>query len=159
MKKLTEKEELAAQSLLILKKKADAYRAHYKCDKMSAAAVNVEAHRLFERPHVAARVAELKEKRSKRTDIDADYVLKQAVKIHERVMQEVTPETFADGTPITDDDGNLIFGFDAKAAVSSLKLIGDHVGVQAFKKVVDVEVGAKKSLAELLQQAIADDSK
>jgi phage terminase small subunit len=126
---------------------------------MKSDTVNRKAVELFNKPHVAARYEALQEARSKRTGINADYVLNQAVKIHERVMQEVTPETYADGTQITDEEGNPIYGFDAKAAVSSLKLIGDHVGVQAFKKQVEVEVGVKKSLAELLQQAVADDSK
>lgn len=157
-KKLTAKEEGACQDLLTLGKKSAAYRENYSCSKMKATTVNRKAVELFDKPHIRDRVDALKAERSERTAIDADYVLDQAVKIHERVMQEVTPKTFADGTQITDDDGNAMFVFDAKAAVSSLKLIGDHVGIQAFKKVVDVEVGAKKSLAELLKQA-ADDEK
>ncbi len=34
----------------------------------------------------------------------------------------------------TDEDGKTIFGFDAKGAVAALKLIGEHVTVQAFKQ-------------------------
>jgi len=159
MKKLTIKEEGFCQSFLILGDKSAAYKENYNCLRMKPTTINVRASELSVKENVAARIKELKKERSDRTSIDADYVLRQAVKLHERCMQEVKPKTYSDGTQIEDDEGNPLFEFNASGAVSSLKLIGDHVGVQAFKKVVDVEVGAKKSLAELLQQAIADDSK
>ncbi|MFQ9316798.1 terminase small subunit [Dysgonomonas mossii] len=39
------------------------------------------------------RIKELIEERNNRVQVDADYVLKQAVKLHERCMQEVRPKT------------------------------------------------------------------
>ena len=42
---------------------------------------------------IQSRIKQLIEERNNRLKIDADYVLKQAVKLHERCMQEVRPKT------------------------------------------------------------------
>jgi len=152
-KKLTDKEERACQSLLTENSKAAAYRANYNCGRMKPATINRKAIELYDKTHIIARVTELKAARSERTGITADWVLNQAVKIHERTMQEVKPKLLKNGDPIKDDEGNPVYEFDARAALGALKLVGDHVNVQAFKKVIDVEVGAKKSLQDLLKEA------
>lgn len=94
-----------------------------------------QGSRLFTSVVIQTRVAELMQDRMKRVDIDADYVLRQAVKLHERCMQEIEPVTDRRGEEIKDESGKTIFAFDAKAAATALKLIGDHVNVQAFKTV------------------------
>ncbi len=43
------------------------------------------------------------------------------------------------GKPLTDDDGNSLFTFNASAANRALELIGKHVGVGAFKDRLEVE--------------------
>ena len=100
----------------------------------------VSASRHMDNPKVQARIAELMEHRNKRVKIDADYVLKQSVKIHERCMQEIEPFTDAKGNHIHDDKGRPLYVFDAKAAIAALGLVGKHVDVQAFKERVDVNV-------------------
>jgi phage terminase small subunit len=70
------------------------------------------------KPAIAGAIQEALALRSERTEIRADYVLKQAVKLHERCMQ--------------DDE------FNAAGAAKALQLIGNHINVQAFqeKKVI-----------------------
>lgn len=55
-------------------------------------------------------------------------------------MQEVEPLTDRRGEEITDEQGRTVYGFDAKGAVASLKLIGDHITVQAFKQQTSTEI-------------------
>lgn len=82
--------------------------------------------------NISERIKELIQERNERVKVDADYVLRQAVKVHERCMQEVKP------TATCDVDGNLIFEFDASNAIKSLELIGKHINIKAFDKGVDV---------------------
>lgn len=100
----------------------------------------VSASRHMDNPKVQARIEELMKHRNKRVKIDADYVLKQSVKIHERCMQEIEPFTDAKGNHIHDDKGRPLYVFDAKAAIAALGLVGKHVDVQAFKERMDVNV-------------------
>ncbi|MBO1505212.1 terminase small subunit [Serratia proteamaculans] len=111
----------------------------------------VSASRHMDNPKVQARIAELMEHRNKRVKIDADYVLKQSVKIHERCMQEIEPFTDAKGNHIHDDKGRPLYVFDAKAAIAALGLVGKHVNVQAFKERVDVNVNV--TLADRMANA------
>ncbi|HIC7644616.1 TPA: terminase small subunit [Serratia liquefaciens] len=111
----------------------------------------VSASRHMDNPKVQARIAELMKHRNKRVKIDADYVLKQSVKIHERCMQEIEPFTDAKGNHIHDDKGRPLYVFDAKAAISALSLVGKHVDVQAFKERMDVNVNV--TLADRMANA------
>ena len=83
--------------------------------------------------------------RIKRTKIDADWVLNQAVKLHNRCMQ---------GEPVLDRDGNETgeWKFEHAGANKSLELIGKHVNVQAFteKQVSEITHKVDETLAERL---------
>ena len=79
--------------------------------------------------------------RSQELKIDAEWVLKQAVELHQRCMQNVKPKMIRRGGEMVqaqDDEGNLLYVFDAANAKASLDLIGKHVDVQAFKDTVTV---------------------
>ncbi len=129
MAKLTDKQELFAREYLKdLNATQAAIRAGY-----SEKTAQVQSSRLLSNVMVQQRVSELASERNSRVGIDADYVLRQAVKLHERCMQEVEPITDRRGEEILDEDGKTIFGFDAKGAAAALKLVGDHISVQAFK--------------------------
>lgn len=78
------------------------------------------------------RIKELIEERNNRVQVDADYVLKQAVKLHQRCMQEVRPKIIR-GEQVKDDEGNNVFIFDSMGAAKSLELIGKHVNVKAWE--------------------------
>lgn len=133
---LTDKQEMFCREYLIdLNATQAAIRAGY-----SDGSARNQAHRLMTNDDILQRIAELNQDRLKRTNIDADYVLRQAVKLHERCMQEVEPITDRRGEEITDEQGRTVYGFDAKGAVASLKLIGDHITVQAFKQQTSTEI-------------------
>jgi len=133
---LTDKQEMFCREYLIdLNATQAAIRAGY-----SDGSARNQAHRLMTNDDILQRIAELNQDRLKRTNIDADYVLRQAVKLHERCMQEVEPLTDRRGEEITDEQGRTVYGFDAKGAVASLKLIGDHITVQAFKQQNSTEI-------------------
>lgn len=135
--KLTPKQDAFCREYLVdLNATQAAIRAGYS-EKTAAE----QASRLLTNVKISERVKELSDSRRERVQIDADYVLKQAIKIHERCMQEVKPVVTRGGEQVTDDDGNPVYGFDAKGAVASLKLVGDHINVQAFKQQTELSGG------------------
>lgn len=85
-------------------------------------------HELLKRPDVQERIAELKAERSERTKIDADWVLAQAVKVHERCMQAEPVMEQVDGE--WRETGE--YKFEHSGANRALEIIGRHVDVQAF---------------------------
>ena len=88
---------------------------------------------LLGKTSISEAISKAQAERAERTKIDADYVLKQAVKLHERCMQEVEPLTGRKGQQIRDDEGNPLFVFNAAGAAKALELVGKHVNVQAFR--------------------------
>ena len=97
------------------------------------------------KPDIASFIAELKQKRSDETTIDAAWVLRQAVKVHDRCMQ---------AEPIIDKEGGSTgeYKFEHTGANKALEIIGKHVGVQAFlerKEVAVVELTHEEWLDNL----------
>lgn len=94
--------------------------------------------RLLKNVEVAAALVDAKADRAEAVGIDAQYVLRQAVKLHERCMQEIEPLTDRKGEQVMvkTEDGELAkaFVFNAAGAAKALELVGKHVGVQAFKE-------------------------
>lgn len=97
------------------------------------------------KPIIQSHIAECIQKRLDRLQIDSDWVLRQAVKVHERCMQ---------GEPIIDRDGAFTgeWKFEHAGANKSLELIGKHVDVQAFseKTVTETTLKVDSPLAERL---------
>ncbi len=77
------------------------------------------------KPIITNAIQKAMEERMKIVKIDADYVLRQAVKVHERCLQEV---------PVFDKKGNETgeYKFDSAGANKSLEIIGKHVTILAF---------------------------
>ncbi len=141
--KLTPKQQCFIDEYLIdLNASRAAIRAGYS--KNSARQIGVEN---LSKPVIAAAVAMAKRERSGATKVDAEWVLRQAVELHQRCMQEIRPVL----NPKTrkqlhDDDGNALFSFNAAAANRALELIGKHVEIGAWKD--RVEVSNEISLVE-----------
>ena len=114
-----------------------------------------QAARLLINVNIQSKIAELKQERSQRVQIDADWVLMAAKKIYDRCMQE-EPILDRDGNPLKVVDGNGVivaaYKFDSSGANKALDTIGKHVSVQAFNEKVTSEVTHKvdKSLADRL---------
>lgn len=127
---LTAKQQLFVQEYLIdLNATQAAIRAGY-----SPKTAYSMGQRLLKNVEVAAAIAEALAKRAERVEIDQDYVLRQAVKLHERCMQEVAPFTDRKGEHIHDENGNPLYVFNANGAAKALELVGKHVAVGAFKE-------------------------
>ncbi|MGG2139985.1 terminase small subunit [Symbiopectobacterium sp. RP] len=151
MAKLTDKQELFAREYL---KDLNATQAAIRAGYSEKTARKIGSENLS-KPDLTERIAELNSERMQRVQIDADYVLRQAVKLHERCMQEVEPITDRRGEEVKDDQGRTIYHFDAKGAAAALKLVGEHITVQAFKTTIKSEhagsigLNLNKSLGEL----------
>ena len=104
----------------------------------------------LKKPVIIAAVAKAKRERSEATKIDAEWVLRQAVELHGRCMQEIRPALNPKTRKqLKDDDGNALFTFNAAAASRALELIGKHTEVAAFKDRLEVSGG--QTLAERIQ--------
>lgn len=128
MAKLTAKQERFVEEYLIdLNATRAAIDAGY-----SPKTAKVIGHENLTKPYISAAIAEAKLIRSEETKIDAAYVLRQATKLHERCMQEISPVRTSTGAQLRDEDGNPVFTFNAAGAAKALEIIGKHVGVKAF---------------------------
>jgi phage terminase small subunit len=99
-------------------KDLNASQAAIRCG-YSERSSRMQGSRLMTDDNILRRIEELKLERSERTKIDVDYVLKRATMMHEQCW---------------DRD-------DAKNAIAALKLVGDHVNVQAFKQHTEISGG------------------
>ncbi len=96
-------------------------------------------------------IAEAKRERSEATKIDAEWVLRELVKLHQRVTQEIKPALHPKTRKeMKDEEGNLLFVFNAAAANRALELIGKHTDIGAYKDRLEVSGGL--SLVERLQR-------
>lgn len=130
---MTPKQQRFAEEYIVdLNATQAAIRAGY-----SEATAHAIGHENLSKPEIAAAITAAAAARSQRTAITADYVLSQAVKLHERCMQEVDPVLDRRGQQIRDDAGNPLFEFNATAAAKALELVGKHVAVQAFRDKID----------------------
>jgi phage terminase small subunit len=148
--KLTPKQQRFIEEYLIdLNATQAAIRAGYS--RNSARQIGDEN---LSKPGIADAVAKAKRERSEATNIDAEWVLKQAVELHQRCMQEIRPvRNPKTREQVYDDNGNALFAFNAAAANRSLEIIGKHVEVAAFKD--RLEVSGEQSLAERIRAAKA----
>ena len=146
-KKLTPKQELFCQEYLVdLNATQAAIRAGYS--KHTAGVIGIQN---LGKLNIQEIITELKDKRSEKVEINAEWVLRQAVKLHQRCMQEVKPQTDKDGNQIVDDEGRAVFEFNVSGAAKGLELAGRHVNVKAFEKQV-LEVHIHQELTSRLQQ-------
>ncbi|NQV70989.1 MAG: terminase small subunit [Pseudohongiella sp.] len=133
MNKLSDKQKAFVSEYLIdLNGTQAAIRAGYS--KNTAKQIATEN---LAKPVLAEAIRDAIERRTERTEIKADYVLKQAVKLHERCMQEIQPVTDKKGRHV-EEEGRPVYSFNAAGAAKALQLVGNHVDVQAFqdKKVI-----------------------
>ena len=141
---MTPKQQRFVEEYLIdLNATQAAIRAGY-----SAKTANEQGCRLLANVNVSAAIAAAKTERSEQTKIDAAYVLRQAVKLHERCMQEVEPFTDRKGEHIHDEEGRPLYVFNSTGAAKGLELIGKHVDVQAFKDRVEHSGGIAITVSE-----------
>lgn len=138
---LTPKKEMFCREYIIdLNATRAAIRAGY-----SEATARSQGNRLLTNVDVQERIQSLKVERESKLEINALWVLKQAVKVHERCMQ--AEPVLVDGEPSGE------FKFEHAGANKALEIIGKHVSVQAFadKVISETTVTVKQTLAERLK--------
>lgn len=148
--KLTNKQEMFCREYII---DFNATRAALAAGYSEKSAYQIGSENL-NKVEIQAFLSELMQARNERVKIDADYVLKQAVKLHERCMQEVKP-LIKGGEQQTDEEGNLLFVFDSMGAKASLELIGKHTDVNAFKERID-HTSNGKDIMQSIQIEVVD---
>ena len=127
-KGLTPKQQaFVAEYLVDLNGSAAARRAGY-----SAKNADKIASELLGKTRVREAIAAAMEERSKRVEIDADYVLKNLLEIVERCMQRAP--VFHKGEQVVDEEGNSVWCFDGKNAIRALELLGKHKGMWVEKQ-------------------------
>lgn len=127
MSKLTAKQEMFCKEYLVdLNATQAAKRAGY-----SEKTAKESGCENLTKLNIQERIAELKAGREERLQIDADWVLRQAVKVHERCMQ---------AEPIiVNGESTGEYKFDSSGANKALELVGKHVNVQAWKEKIEIE--------------------
>ena len=116
-----EKHELFCQEYLIDLNAAAAYQRVFPKSKSDSSKAN--ASRLIARDNVAARVDELKQKRSRRVRRTADDVLRDIEEIKNRCMQKEAVLERVDGRLV--DSGE--WKFDSRGALKAVELEGKHL--------------------------------
>lgn len=135
MTKFTAKQEMFCNEYLIdLNATQAAIRAGYS--EKTARSIGQD---LLTKVDIQDKIQKLKSKREKRLQIDADWVLRQAVSVHMRCMQ--AEPVMLKGEPVMDDEGRQVYKFDSRGANKALELVGKHINIQAFKENTSVEIG------------------
>jgi len=143
---LTDKQKIFCEEYLIdLNATQSAIRAGYS--EKTAKQIGTEN---LSKPVLSEYIAELKAKRSESTAINAAWVLRQAVKVHERCMQ---------AEPVIDKEGGPTgeYKFEHSGANKALEIIGKHVDVQAFTE--NVKLNADIAVTQTLEERLTSGSK
>ncbi len=83
-------------------------------------------------------------------DWGVNRIARELVKLHQRVTQEIKPALHPKTrNQMKDEEGNLLFVFNAAAANRALELIGKHTDIGAYKDRLEISGGL--SLVERLQ--------
>jgi len=133
--KLTAKQELFCREYIIDFNATQAYiRAGYKAKNENSA--NVQASRLLRNDNVKQKINELKQEREKALEIDAEWVLKQAIEIFKIAKGEL-PHTM--GYKKGDEIKKVqMHKTNLREACKALEIIGKHTSVKAFEKEIDL---------------------
>lgn len=94
------------------------------------------AHENLTKPYLSDYIQSINKERLERCEIDADWVLKEAVRCFKLSAK----------TTITEGEEVIL---DPRSAKGFLELVGKHIKVGAFQDIVKSEVTEKKSLDDL----------
>lgn len=156
---LTEKQKTFCDYLLTDPEQNQTKAYLHAYPKSSEKAAEVGGSKLVRNPKVAAYLAEARAKRSERTQIDADWLLKRLADEAEADIADLYdpttgallpvhrwPKIFRQGLVAGIDINQLTVGDKTIGEVvkikladrnAKLKMIGEHIGVQAFRQQID----------------------
>lgn len=137
VKKLTDKQELFCKEYLIdLNGTQAAIRAGYSEDT-----ARVIAQENLLKPAIQEYLSKLKAEREQKLEINAEWVLSQAIKVHNRCMEEKELLTEFQGkerVPLKNKNGEYLYKFDSTGSLKALELIGKHINIKAFDNKTDI---------------------
>lgn len=137
VKKLTDKQELFCKEYLIdLNGTQAAIRAGYSEDT-----ARVIAQENLLKPAIQEYLSKLKAEREQKLEINAEWVLSQAIKVHNRCMEEKELLTEFQGkerVPLKNENGEYLYKFDSTGSLKALELIGKHINIKAFDNKTDI---------------------
>ena len=158
MARLTDKQQRFVEEYLIdLNATQAAIRAGYS--EKTAQQMGAEN---LSKPVIAEAIQEAKNKRTERTEIDADYVLKTIQETIERCKQAI-PVMLPDGgqAMVEDADGELhpMVKFDPSNVLKGAELLGKHLGMFVDQKKVDVTTNGESINKPTVIELVAPDVK
>ena len=110
-------------------------------------------------PEVSAFIDSVKYQAAETVNIDAAWVLSQAVKVHQRCMQaEAVLDREGNPVLIEDASGNLVpaYTFEHSGANKSLEIIGKHISVKAFEGGTENQQGESLNISFNVNEAVKD---
>lgn len=157
LNRLSQRQEEFALAYVASDNAAEAYRKAYDTGKMSPKTIKNKGYQLTKNELVAARIAELKAKRTERAEVELHlsetWVMEQLVSTYEAARK---------GKPVTDKEGIVVgFAHDLKAANRSLELIGKKIGIfgdqrKKGRKGRLLEDVSDEELRQILDDALAE---
>lgn len=151
MKKLTEKEEIFARAFIELGSQAGAYRKAYNAGKMSDRVIASKAYEVAVKPHVSARIEELREGAKERNQITVDSLLAELEENRQAALCAETPQASA-ATAATMGKAKLL-GLDKQ--IIDLK---SSDGSMTPKGSINIGELSDSAMAEILKARDAADS-
>ena len=125
----------------------------------SPKAADVQACENLGNPKIRARLEQLQAERTKRTQVDADYVVTTLTEVVERCMQRapVMVKRGRNVVQLTDEEGRDVWQFDAANVNRAAELLGKTLAL--FTEKVDVTLSnAGHAIAEALENGCKDQS-
>ena len=102
------------------------------------------ASRMLTKANIRARIAELMDERSKRTLVDADFVVRNLLDIAMKCQSKVPVMIFDAVNKAmvqkVDADGKNVWEFDSTGANKALELLGKHLAMFTDKSKIDLDL-------------------
>ena len=133
--KLTPKQELFCQEYIIEFNATQSYtKAGYSAKSEKVA--GVEAHKLLKNPKIQQKINELKAVREQKLEINAEWVLKEAIEIYKIAKGEKAhiSTQFKNGVA----EKKEVYKTNLREACKALVIIGKHTSIKAFEKEIDL---------------------
>lgn len=142
---LTDKQQLFCIEYLIdLNASQAARRAGYAPDTS-----HKEGSRLLTNVGIRAYIQQQMSERSKKTMIDAEYVVEKLKEVEQRCRQATPVMKFNFATQmmeqVKDEDDNNVWQFDSQGANKALELLGKHLAIFTEKQEISGELGGQIS--------------